>query len=122
LLITNEGEDGLGYDKESKAVIKLNNSMVLYLREVNRYLALVCLLRESNFDKHGLIDYNFQVITRGCPKINCGKFSTIFSLLPSPIPFLRSVLTMVSQCFKKAIEEVFARRSKKDQRKKELKL
>jgi Ras-related GTP-binding protein C/D len=68
-----EGEEGLGYDKESKAVIKLNNSMVLYLREVNRYLALVCLLRESNFDKHGLIDYNFQ-------------------------------------CFKKAIEEVFARR------------
>jgi len=76
-----EGEEGLGYDQESKAIIKLNNSMVLYLREVNRYLALVCLLRESNFDKHGLIDYNFQ-------------------------------------CFKKAIEEVFSRRSKKDPRKK----
>lgn len=76
-----EGEEGLGYDQESKAIIKLNNSMVLYLREVNKYLALVCLLRESNFDKHGLIDYNFQ-------------------------------------CFKKAIEEVFSRRSKKDTRKK----
>lgn len=76
-----EGEEGLGYDQESKAIIKLNNGMVLYLREVNRYLALVCLLRESNFEKHGLIDYNFQ-------------------------------------CFKKAIEEVFSRRSKKDPRKK----
>jgi Ras-related GTP-binding protein C/D len=76
-----EGEEGLGYDQESKAIIKLNNGMVLYLREVNRYLALVCLLRESNFDKHGLIDYNFQ-------------------------------------CFKKAIEEVFSRRSRKDTRKK----
>jgi Ras-related GTP-binding protein C/D len=31
-----------------------------YLREVNRYLALVCLLREENFEKHGLIDYNFH--------------------------------------------------------------
>jgi len=69
-----EGEEGLGYDQESSAIIKLNNSMVLYLREVNKYLALVCLLRETNFDKHGLIDYNFQ-------------------------------------CFKKAIEEVFSRRS-----------
>jgi Ras-related GTP-binding protein C/D len=76
-----EGEEGLGYDQESKAIIKLNNGMVLYLREVNRYLALVCLLRESNFEKHGLIDYNFQ-------------------------------------CFKKAIEEVFSRRSKKDPRRK----
>eukprot|EP01113_Clastostelium_recurvatum_P037421 TRINITY_DN546_c0_g1_i2.p1 TRINITY_DN546_c0_g1~~TRINITY_DN546_c0_g1_i2.p1 ORF type:complete len:416 (+),score=87.46 TRINITY_DN546_c0_g1_i2:110-1249(+) len=69
-----EGEEGLGYDQESQSIIKLNNGMVLYLREVNRYLALVCLLREVNFDKHGLIDYNFQ-------------------------------------CFKKAIEEVFSRRS-----------
>jgi len=69
-----EGEEGLGYDQESSAIIKLNNSMVLYLREVNKYLALVCLLRETNFEKHGLIDYNFQ-------------------------------------CFKKAIEEVFARRA-----------
>jgi len=69
-----EEEEGLGYDQESHSVIKLNNGMVLYLREVNKYLALVCLLRESNFDKHGLIDYNFL-------------------------------------CFKKAIEEVFSRRT-----------
>jgi len=52
--------DGMAYDEESQSIIKLNNGMVLYLREVNRYLALVCLLREDNFDKHGLIDYNFQ--------------------------------------------------------------
>ena len=45
---------------DSNAVIKLNNGMVLYLREVNRFLALVCLLREDNFEKHGLIDYNFE--------------------------------------------------------------
>lgn len=33
---------------------------VLYLREVNRFLALVCLVKEENFKKHGLIDYNFH--------------------------------------------------------------
>ncbi|PRP86472.1 ras-related GTP-binding protein D-like [Planoprotostelium fungivorum] len=53
-------DEAMAYDKESQSIIKLNNGMVLYLREVNRYLALVCLLREDNFDKHGLIDYNFQ--------------------------------------------------------------
>lgn len=38
----------------------MNNGTVLYLREVNKFLALVCILREENFDKQGLIDYNFQ--------------------------------------------------------------
>lgn len=64
------------YDFDSQSVIKLDNGMVLYLREVNKYLALVCLLREANYDKHGLIDYNFQ-------------------------------------CFKKAIEEVFAKKTRR---------
>ncbi|XP_065063043.1 ras-related GTP-binding protein C-like isoform X1 [Rhopilema esculentum] len=55
-------EDGElnAYDNESASVIRLNNSTVLYLREVNRYLALVCILREDNFERHGLIDYNFH--------------------------------------------------------------
>lgn len=52
--------EGIAYDEESGSIIKLNNGMVLYLREVNRYLALVCLLREENFSKHGLIAYNFH--------------------------------------------------------------
>ncbi|RKO91589.1 Gtr1/RagA G protein conserved region-domain-containing protein, partial [Blyttiomyces helicus] len=42
------------------SIIKLNSGMVLYLREVNRHLALVCLLREDNYEKKGLIDYNFR--------------------------------------------------------------
>eukprot|EP01133_Synstelium_polycarpum_P014957 gene14957-17684_t len=75
-----EEEEGLGYDQQSHSVIKLNNGLVLYLREVNKYLALVCLLREANFDKHGLIDYNFI-------------------------------------CFKKAIEEVFSRRTAQSKKK-----
>ncbi|KAL1925622.1 uncharacterized protein VTP21DRAFT_505 [Calcarisporiella thermophila] len=41
------------------AVIKLQNNTVLYMREVNKYLALVCLMRNENY-KQGLFDYNFQ--------------------------------------------------------------
>ncbi|KAK9721021.1 GTP-binding protein gtr2, variant 2 [Basidiobolus ranarum] len=47
-------------DNEAFSLIKLNNGMVLYLREVNKYLSLVCLLRSENFEKHGLLDYNFH--------------------------------------------------------------
>lgn len=46
-------DEGLAYDEETQSIIKLSNGTVLYLREVNKYLALVCLLREDNFDKHG---------------------------------------------------------------------
>ncbi|XP_045620235.1 ras-related GTP-binding protein C isoform X1 [Procambarus clarkii] len=54
-------DDGMQvpFDKESSSIIKLNNATVLYLREVSRYLALVCILREDNFDRQGIIDYNF---------------------------------------------------------------
>jgi len=55
-----DDSDLLAYDVQTQSVIKLNTSVILYLREVNKYLALVCLIREENFDKHGLIDYNFQ--------------------------------------------------------------
>ncbi|KAJ3202104.1 hypothetical protein HDU67_000794 [Dinochytrium kinnereticum] len=46
---------------ESNSAIKLNNGMVLYLRHVNKDLSLVCLIREDNFEKKGLIDFNFGV-------------------------------------------------------------
>lgn len=38
-------------DSQSASVIKLNNSTILYLREVNKFLALVCILREDNFSR-----------------------------------------------------------------------
>ncbi|CAO3656135.1 unnamed protein product [Mucor hiemalis] len=47
-------------DVEASSLIKLDNGDVLYMREVNRLLVLICLLRQDNFEKHGLIDYNFQ--------------------------------------------------------------
>ena len=42
------------FDNESASIIKLNNSTILYLREVNRYLAVVCILREDSFEKQGV--------------------------------------------------------------------
>jgi Ras-related GTP-binding protein C/D len=50
--------DGLAYDNKSSSIMQLNNGMVLYLKEVSNYLALVCLLRSNNFENQGLMDYN----------------------------------------------------------------
>lgn len=46
-------------DKESIAIIKLNNTTVLYLK-ATKFLALVCFVREEIFERKGLIDYNFH--------------------------------------------------------------
>lgn len=51
--------DKAAFDNQSSSLIKLNNGTILYLREVNKFLALVCILREDNFDRQGVIDYNF---------------------------------------------------------------
>jgi|TARA_B110000091_G_C13430673_1_gene315926 Ras-related GTP-binding protein C/D len=50
--------------------------MVLYLREVSDYLALVCLLRESNFSKPGLLDYNIDCFRDALREIFVTKTSS----------------------------------------------
>lgn len=62
-------EDGSGsaYDKESMAIIKLNNTTVLYLKEVTKFLALVCILREESFERKGKLS--------GRPAIHQSSFS-----------------------------------------------
>uniref|UniRef100_G1LUT3 Ras-related GTP-binding protein n=1 Tax=Ailuropoda melanoleuca TaxID=9646 RepID=G1LUT3_AILME len=64
-------EDGSGsaYDKESMAIIKLNNTTVLYLKEVTKFLALVCILREESFERKGLIDYNFHCFRKAVHEV-----------------------------------------------------
>lgn len=52
--------ESCAYDNHSVSIIKLTNGTILYLREVNRFLALVCLLREEVFERQGLIEYNFH--------------------------------------------------------------
>lgn len=61
---TNEADAaGSAYDSESSSTIHLSNGMVLYLKEVDTMLALVCLTRTENFRKKSLINYNI-----GCLK------------------------------------------------------
>lgn len=52
-------DDGAGtpYDKESTAIIKLNNTTVLYLKEVTKFLALVCFVREESFERKGIFTF-----------------------------------------------------------------
>jgi hypothetical protein len=51
-----------GYDFESASVIRLSNGMVLYLKEVDTMLGLVCITRSENFRKTALINYNLSCL------------------------------------------------------------
>jgi len=53
LLCRTKEAEGAAFDHQSLSLIKLNNSTILYLREVNRFLALVCILREDHFARQG---------------------------------------------------------------------
>jgi Ras-related GTP-binding protein C/D len=57
------------FDNQSSSLIKLNNNTVLYLKEVNKFLALVCILREENFNRQGIIDYNFLIFREGISQV-----------------------------------------------------
>ncbi|CEP01498.1 unnamed protein product (mitochondrion) [Plasmodiophora brassicae] len=48
------------FDSASTSTIKLSNGHVLVLREVGKYLALVCLMREKSFDKAALVEFNIN--------------------------------------------------------------
>ena len=63
------------FDKESSSIIKLNyagssdEKKVLYLREVDKCLALVCIINEREFHKQHLINYNIDRFKEGLNKI-----------------------------------------------------
>mmetsp|Transcript_2713 Transcript_2713/g.8097 ORF Transcript_2713/g.8097 Transcript_2713/m.8097 type:complete len:334 (+) Transcript_2713:92-1093(+) len=63
--IYGQSEDGLGdlscISRDSKSVIHLENGTLLCLRGVDCGLAVICILREENYDRQHLIDYNFKV-------------------------------------------------------------
>ncbi|CAB9528344.1 Ras-related GTP-binding protein C [Seminavis robusta] len=52
------------YDSESASVIRLSNGMVLYLKEVDTMLALVCITRSENFRKKSMINHNIGQIKK----------------------------------------------------------
>jgi len=57
------------YDSKSTAAIRLNSGMVLYLRYVSPFLALVCVIREEYFTKRSLLDYNIDCFTTSLERV-----------------------------------------------------
>jgi Ras-related GTP-binding protein C/D len=64
-------EDGaaIPYDQESSSATRLHSGMVLYLREVGKYLALVCVIREEYFAKRALLDFNIDCFRTSLDRI-----------------------------------------------------
>eukprot|EP00753_Platysulcus_tardus_P005921 PLAT13762.1.p2 GENE.PLAT13762.1~~PLAT13762.1.p2 ORF type:complete len:371 (+),score=183.05 PLAT13762.1:39-1115(+) len=62
-------DEGLAFDAETASTIHLSSGMVLYMRQVSSYLALVCLIRTDNFARKGLIDYNINCFKRAIADI-----------------------------------------------------
>jgi len=62
---------------DSNCVISLNNGTVLILREVNRSLALVCILKAQVLAQQGILEYNFRCFR--------DSLDQLFQL-PSPAP------------------------------------
>jgi Ras-related GTP-binding protein C/D len=58
--LAGDAAESLAYDASSASVIKLSNNYILYLREVNKCLALVCLMRAECWQASGLVEYNFS--------------------------------------------------------------
>ncbi|KAH8858470.1 Ras-related GTP-binding protein D [Schistosoma japonicum] len=50
--------------EQTGATIILNNDRALYLRGINQYMALACLMYEESLEKMGLIEFNFCVIKK----------------------------------------------------------
>lgn len=78
---------------ETYTVIKLHNGMVLYSRGINKFLSLVCLLREDNYDSaQGTIEYNFTQFRQSILDVLDSSLSSSYSSsLDSPAAFNNGV-------------------------------
>ena len=59
-------------ENTSKAIIKLNikeNPHILLLKCVDKFLAVVCIIKEPHYDRPYLIDYNIDVFRGGMAKM-----------------------------------------------------
>jgi Ras-related GTP-binding protein C/D len=65
---TNEPASNV-FDPMSSSVIKLTGGRALYLKEINRHLALICVLREEALTKQAIIDYNVKQLKESILKL-----------------------------------------------------
>jgi Ras-related GTP-binding protein C/D len=72
------GNGNLKFDEDSFTSIKLkkgeknqeeSSNTYLYLKEVDEYLALVCLIDEEEFQKKHLINYNINLLKQSLQEI-----------------------------------------------------
>jgi len=62
-------KEGLGFDNQTQATIKLSDSTILYYKEIEKFLALICLIKENDFNRPFLIDYNIEIFRQGLNEI-----------------------------------------------------
>mmetsp|Transcript_17662 Transcript_17662/g.15474 ORF Transcript_17662/g.15474 Transcript_17662/m.15474 type:complete len:316 (+) Transcript_17662:59-1006(+) len=62
-------KDSLGFDKQTQSVIKLSDSTLLYYKEIEKYLSLICIIKEQDFDRPFLIDHNIEIFRQGLNEI-----------------------------------------------------
>lgn len=76
------GKDNLQFNEDSFTTIKLkkgekngnsDSNTYLYLKEVDEYLALVCLIDEEEFQKKHLINYNINLLKESLQEIFAKK-------------------------------------------------
>lgn len=101
-----EDLEAAAFDNQSSSLIKLNNGTILYLREVNKFLALVCILREDNFDRQGNIKhFNTHLFKKLIITLH-NNYRSNFSFQ------ITGVIDYNFLCFRKAIQQVFELRNK----------
>mmetsp|Transcript_25171 Transcript_25171/g.29262 ORF Transcript_25171/g.29262 Transcript_25171/m.29262 type:complete len:318 (-) Transcript_25171:115-1068(-) len=62
-------KESLSFDEKTESVIKLANSTILYYKQIEKYLALICIIKDSNFDRPFLTDYNIDVFKQGLTEV-----------------------------------------------------
>ena len=70
--VTDESETS-AFDSQSSSVIRLNNSTIIFMKEVSNVLAMICIWREENFGKSGQYQSFYQILF-------CSYYLATFSL------------------------------------------
>jgi Ras-related GTP-binding protein C/D len=62
--------EGISHDDQSYTCVKLYNDYYIYLKQVNKFLAFVCVIRDEVFSENrGVMDYNLTLFKDSVEKI-----------------------------------------------------
>ncbi|CAD7971520.1 unnamed protein product [Amoebophrya sp. A120] len=82
-LTTEEGDAyaGITIDSKSSCIIQMTNGLLLYLKQVEQFLAFACIIREENFDRQHLMDYNINVLKDALKELSVATLNNGVSIL-----------------------------------------